>query len=100
MRWVSSFFLKVAPSSLDAAMISAARRSAMLFSLRLREKSMSHFMAMLSLRLSRMGVGIWKVAPPTRRLRTSTAGVTFSSAFLKSSRPSSPVRSDTRSMAL
>ncbi len=51
----------------------------------------AHFMLKEIFLSARTSAGIWKVAPPIRRLRTSTAGVTFATAFFHISYPSSLV---------
>ena len=89
--WVSSFFLKAPPSPLLAATISLASLSAMERPLRSREKRMSHLMEREIFLSGRTSEGIWKVAPPIRRLLTSTAGETLDNAFLQTSYPSSLV---------
>ena len=58
IRWVSSFFLIAEPSFLKAAMISFARRSAMVLSERFTEKLTSQRMARERRRFSRTSTGI------------------------------------------
>jgi len=49
------------------------------------EKFMIHRIAKAFLRSGRTSTGTWYVAPPTRRLFTSTRGRTFSIAYFKNS---------------
>ena len=78
---VITFVLNAPPSSFEAARISFASLFAMLRSLRLRAYPINHFIARLFFRSSRTACGIWKLAPPTRRLRTSTDGAMLISAL-------------------
>ena len=50
-------------------------------------------------RSGRTSTGTWYVAPPTRRLLTSTTGLRFVSACLKTVTPVCDVRASTRSIA-
>jgi hypothetical protein len=61
-----------------------ANFSAIPFPLRSRAKRMSHFMPIATLRFGLISVGIWKVAPPIRRLRTSTEGGGVFECFVES----------------
>ena len=70
---------------LNAATISAASLSAIDFPERLRAKKIMFLMLIETFRSGRISIGTWKLAPPTLRLFTSTAGVIFSSAFFQTS---------------
>ena len=60
------------------------------FSPRLRAASRSQRIASAVRRTGRTSTGTWKLAPPTRRLFTSTIGREFGSAWLKTSSGSLP----------
>ena len=66
--------------------------SAMVYSDRLRALSISQRSASAWRRDWRTSTGTWYVAPPTRRERTSTVGLTFSSASWKTRSPLWPER--------
>src|SRR6185295_7981477 len=99
IRCVSSFFLKAPPSPLLAAIISLANFSDMLRPFLSRLKRINHFILREIFLSDLTSAGIWKVAPPIRRLRTSTAGVTLDKALLHISYPFSLVCLLTRSIA-
>ena len=71
-------------------MSSAARRWPIDFSPRLRAASRSQRIASAVRRTGRTSTGTWKLAPPTRRLFTSTIGREFDSAWVKTSSGSLP----------
>src|SRR5690625_6998085 len=58
---------------------------------RLREASINQRIESAIRRSGRTSTGTWYEAPPTRRLFTSTAGFTFSTAVWKTSKGSSPL---------
>ncbi len=60
---------------------------------------MTQRMASAVRRSGRTSTGTWYVAPPTRRLFTSTTGFTFVSACLNTFTPGCPVFSSTMSIA-
>src|SRR5690606_5536260 len=97
--WVSSFFFTAAPSPFAAAIISPASLSVMVFSPRLREYKIIHLIPKDTFLSGLTSVGTWKVAPPTRRLFTSTPGMILFNAFFQVSRPFSFVLFSTRSQA-
>ena len=66
-----------------AATISLTSLSAIVLPFLSRLYLISHFMFNRNFLSVRTSVGIWKVAPPILRLRTSTEGVTLPNAFSK-----------------
>src|SRR5262249_30863172 len=78
----SSLRLIAAPSPLPASISSAASRSDIVFSRRWRAyPTIQRIASVVALR-GRTSTGTWYVAPPTRRLFTSSTGRTFSTARL------------------
>src|SRR5215467_4799039 len=82
---VFSRFVMASPSRRYAAMSSSARRSNIGRPALLRAAPMIQRMASDCCRDLFTCIGTWYVAPPTRLERTSTVGLTFSTAWVKTS---------------
>ena len=72
---MSSFFLIVLPSPFDASTSSAARRSAIVFSVRARENEINQRIASAARRSGRTSTGTWSEARDPYLLETSVPGI-------------------------